>query len=532
MIHDGRIIPNGAKVEADICVVGAGPAGMSIALQLIDEPGVQVALIESGGLEWDQRTQDLSNAEVKGQKYYPVTETHLRVFGGSSLSYGGVSTDLGEIDFLERPWVPESGWPFTKDALDPYRQRADEIMGVNRVDSEDSVGANPGGTKWETVPLSRPLVRFGKKYRETIENASNIAALLHSTVTKLEVDQDASRITGAIVKTFAGNSYRVNARLFVLAGGGIEIPRLLLASNDVMKAGIGNAYDNVGRYFQEHPRIIDCYELPEGTRDLADQIAGAAGTLEFSRLALTDEVMRDEQLLNYLANVAFGFAGQHSEQWYAVRRIGVTQKDPWRDSPYFQGIGDGRSGIRWSDVKTAMMRPDLTALSLAGVLLRPRSLRRWVEIISGVEQVPRRDNRVVLTTERDELGMPRIELQWKLDELEERTYLRGRELVLEELDRLIPGLSGNRMPVHETWPDGVMGTWHHAGTTRMNNDPQQGVVDSDSKVHGMDNLYVTGSSVMPTSGATAPTYTIVSLALRLADHVKQRLAHGQAPAVS
>jgi choline dehydrogenase-like flavoprotein len=128
--------------------------------------------------------------------------------------------------------------------------------------------------------------------------------------------------------------------------------------------------------------------------------------------------------------------------------------------------------------------------------------------------------------------MPRIELQWKLDELEERTYLRGRELVLEELDRLIPGLSGNRMPVHETWPDGVMGTWHHAGTTRMNNDPQQGVVDSDSKVHGMDNLYVTGSSVMPTSGATAPTYTIVSLALRLADHVKQRLAHGQAPAVS
>jgi choline dehydrogenase-like flavoprotein len=530
MIYDGRNIPDGATIEADICVVGAGPAGMSMALQLMDEPGVQVALIESGGLEWDQRTQGLSDAEVKGQKYYPVTETHLRVFGGSSLSYGGVMTELGEIDFLERPWVPESGWPFTKDALEPYQKRADEILGVNRIDPEDDVGDNPGGTKWETVPLSRPLVRFGKKYRETIESSSNVKALLHSTVTKLEVDPDASRITGAVVKTFEGNSYRVTARLFVLAGGGIEIPRLLLASNDVMPAGIGNAFDNVGRYFQEHPRIIDCYELPEGSRDLADRIAGAAGTLEFSRLALTDATMRDEQLLNYLANVAFGFVGQHSEQWYATRRIGVTVKDPWRDSPYFQGIGGGRSKVRWSDVKTALIRPDLTALSLAGVLLRPRSLRRWVEIISGVEQAPHRHNRVVLTTERDELGMPRIELQWSLDDLEKRTYERGRDLVLEELDRLIPGLSGNRMPVHETWPDGVVGTWHHAGTTRMNNDPKLGVVDSDSKVHGMDNLYVTGSSVMPTSGATAPTYTIVGLALRLADHVKQRLARGEAPA--
>ncbi len=170
MIIDGRSIPAGSTIEADICVVGAGPAGISLALQLIDEPGVRVALIESGGLEWDQRTQSLSDAKVKGQKYYPVTETHLRVFGGSSLSYGGVCTDLGEIDFVERPWVPESGWPFAKDALDPYRERADEILGVRRIDPEDGVGENSGGTKWETVSLSRPLVRFGKKYRETIEN--------------------------------------------------------------------------------------------------------------------------------------------------------------------------------------------------------------------------------------------------------------------------------------------------------------------------------------------------------------------------
>lgn len=531
MITDGRIIPAGSTIDSDICVVGAGPAGMSLALELMNQPQVRVVLIESGGLEWDERTQSLSDAEVKGQKYYPVSETHLRVFGGSSLSYGGVMTQLGEIDFLERPWVPESGWPFGKDALEPYQKRADEILGVNHIAPEDSVGTNSGGTKWETVPLSRPLVRFGKKYKETLENSSNVTTLLHSTVTKLEVDEDASRIDGATVKTLEGNSYRVTARLFVLAGGGLEIPRLLLASNDVMQAGIGNAYDNVGRYFQEHPRIIDCYELPEGSRDLADQIAGAAGTLEFSRLALTDETMRDEQLLNYLANVAFGFAGQHSPQWYAIRRIGVTMKDPWRDSPYFQGIGGGQSKVRWSDVKTTLIRPDLTALSLAGVLVRPRSLRRWVEIISGVEQAPHRHNRVVLTTEKDELGMPRIELQWSLDDLEERTYLRGRELVLEELDRLIPGLSRNRMPVHETWPDGVVGTWHHAGTTRMHPDPKQGVVDSDSRVHGMDNLYVAGSSVMPTSGATAPTYTIVCLALRLADHVKQRLARGDAPVV-
>jgi choline dehydrogenase-like flavoprotein len=138
--------------------------------------------------------------------------------------------------------------------------------------------------------------------------------------------------------------------------------------------------------------------------------------------------------------------------------------------------------------------------------------------------VPRRDNRVVLGKARDELGVPRVELRWTLDEAEKRTYYRGRELVLEELDRLMPGLSQHRLEDPEPWPDGILGTWHHAGTTRMHDDPRQGVVDRNAKVHGIDNLFIAGSSVFPTSGSTAPTLTIVCLALRLADHLTGLLA--------
>jgi choline dehydrogenase-like flavoprotein len=151
-------------------------------------------------------------------------------------------------------------------------------------------------------------------------------------------------------------------------------------------------------------------------------------------------------------------------------------------------------------------------------------MRKWVEVGSSMEQVPNRDNRVRLVSDRDELGMPRVELHWSLHELEQRSYYRGRELVLQELDRILPRISSHRFDDPEQWPDHIHGTWHHAGTTRMHRDPKRGVVDANAKVHGIDNLFVASSSVFPTSGATAPTQSIVCLALRLADHLKPKLA--------
>jgi choline dehydrogenase-like flavoprotein len=331
---------------------------------------------------------------------------------------------------------------------------------------------------------------------------------------------DGGHIAAATVRCFEDHDFTIEAKYWVLAGGGVEIPRLLLASNDVANGGIGNHYDNVGRYFQEHLRATDRYLIPKGVKAATEQITGAAGTLHFSRLALTDETMRRERLLNYYANVTFGFTGQDSEQWNAIRRIVVTRKRPWSDSPYLQGLGGGLSKVYWEDVRTALARPHRTVQSLVGAALRPRFMRKWVELGSSIEQIPRRENRVQLVRERDELGMPRIELHWSLDDREKDTYLRGRKIILDELDRHLPGLSANAPDNEDQWPDHIIGTWHHAGTTRMHEDPKRGVVDADARVHGVDNLFVASSSIFPTSGATSPTQTIVTLALRLADHLK------------
>ena len=523
MMIDGRNVPTGSTVDADVCIVGGGPVGIALALYFVNQLGVTVALIESGGREWDERTQELSSGESNGHDYFPVKETHLRVLGGTTLSYGGVCNLLSDLDFEQRYWVPDSGWPLKRQTLDPYLQKAYDLLGVTYRMEPQTHRDSSESVIWKRVLISRPPTRFGKKFAPDLEKAANVTTYLHSTVTNLELHPGGAHISGVTASCFGGSQYRINAKHYVLAGGGIEIPRLLLASNDIAGAGIGNEYDNVGRYFQEHPRAIDRYRVPGGTRALSEQITGASGTLHFSRLALTEKAQREERLLDYHANVSFGFAGQDTPQWNAIRRVVVAYRSPWSDSPYFQGIGGGRSKVSWEDIKTSLLRPHRTVQSLVGASLRPRFMQRWVELASSVEQVPRRENRVTLRIEKDDLGMPLIDLHWSLDDHEMHTYYRGRELALQKLDQLLPGLSQHRMDEPDAWPDKVIGTWHHSGTTRMHSDPRKGVVDADAKVHGIDNLFIVGSSVFPTSGSVSPTAVSICLALRLGEHLKSLL---------
>jgi choline dehydrogenase-like flavoprotein len=140
-------------------------------------------------------------------------------------------------------------------------------------------------------------------------------------------------------------------------------------------------------------------------------------------------------------------------------------------------------------------------------------------------------NRIELLEARDALGMQKVRLHWTVGEAEERTYRRGLQLVLAAMEELEPGISSACLDDHDPWPSELEGTWHHMGTTRMDDDPTKGVVDGDCRANGLDNLYVAGSSVFPTSASLAPTLTIVQLSLRLADHLAQRLAYVASPAV-
>lgn len=532
MFVDGRSVPESERIGADLCIVGGGPAGIALALEFMDQPHVRVALLETGGLDFDPSIQDLADAEAVGHEYFPVRETRIRMFGGSTISWGGITSALDPIDFEQRSWVPNSGWPFGREELDPYYERAyplcevDPAVDRSTVEHLDGPVAESnvlGDMEWAPIYFSPPT-RFGRRYAKTLEQSQNVTVYLNATATDVRLDPNGNVVDVIEAATPIGNRFTIDARHYVLAGGGIENARLLVTSSSARPHGIGNKHDLVGRFFQEHPRLINRYRLPDETGDLGSRVIGAAGTLRFSRLGLTDEVQRREQLLNFIVNLSFGHAGQETPQFEAARRIVNASRAPWSDSPYYQDTGGGPNRVRLEDVKTCFKRPDRTVQSLIGAALRPARMRRWLQINCSVEQVPRRDNRIVLTDNVDRFGIPTVRLEWTLDGAEERTYRRGMELTLEALEHYAPGISSGRYDDPDPWPEGAIGTWHHAGTTRMDTDPTRGVVDANCKVHGVENLFISGSSVFPASGATAPTLTIVAMSLRLADHLTPYLA--------
>ena len=525
MLIDARTIPEGTTIHVDLCIVGGGPAGISVALPFLDS-STTVAIIESGGLDFDEAAQTQAEATSSGHNYFPMKETRIRAFGGSTMSWGGISAPLDTIDFEKRSWVPHSGWPISREDLDPYYEEAKAVSHVIDPDASsagsegyfgDENGPTPS-TRWAEVYFSAPA-RFGRLYEQEFSKAPNVTTYLYSTALELEPNESQSAISGLRIASLDGSTFRIVADNYALSGGGIENARIMLASGNKDRGGIGNQHDLVGRFFQEHPRMYDRYALPEDSAALASHVNGAAGTLHFSRLGLSDAAQSDEGLLNYIVNLSFGYSGQETDQFQAVRRMVNARRKPWSDSPYFQDVGGGPNTVRWEDVKTALKKPHRSFQSAFGAQFEPDGMRKWIEIETNVEQIPSPDSRVTLNGDLDAFGVPTAHLHWSLSDEEERSYRRGLELIVEALDEYSPGLSRGKMDYPDPWPEEVFGCWHHIGTTRMHENASEGVVDANCQVHGIANLYIAGSSVFPTGGATSPTLTIVALGLRLAEYL-------------
>lgn len=512
MIVDGS--GGSDAIQTDICIVGGGPAGIALALRAAREKTIGICLLESGGLSFEDGVQQLAHAEAVGAPTPSFHESSIRALGGSTWSWGGNCAPLEDSVFEERPWLPASGWPFRRDELDRYRMDALELCGIPRDRADDSVARQLVSTGddapivFEPVYMSRPL-RFGAAYRQKLAASSNVRVYLHSTITNVEATGD--RIA-AVNGWSGGRPIRVVAREFVLACGGIGNARLLLAS------GLGG--DLVGRYFNDHPRVVDRVRVRPGRTGLWRMLTGDRGRRS-TPVGLGLRIQRSEHLLNWRAAMTLRYAAQTGSTWGAVRRLAIALRQPWNESPYFQDAGGGRLRLTTRDVAAALRRPHRALIAGASAVVPHPALVRWLEISSALEQAPDPASRVELMSERDPLGMPRVRVHWKIGELEARTYSRARELLLAHLSRLEPGIATRRLTT-DSWPSGVTTTWHHLGTTRLATSPADGVVDADCRVHGLANLYVAGSSVFPTSGAAAPTLTIVQLALRLADHLVER----------
>lgn len=527
MIDDARRLEPEARLEYDLCIIGAGAAGIAIAGALCSS-GMRVCLLESGGLRYEAQSQALAVAECVGQPYFPVHEARLRRLGGTTGWWNGACRPLDPVDLGPRPWLGLVGWPVvTIKELTPWYEEAQRLceLAPEPFDPADPWFEHAGGSPLPLDPqrfVTRifrysPPTDFGRAYRQKLQSAADLHVFVHASAVAIEVDQEARRATGVRVRPLPGREITIAAGLVVLAAGGIENARLLLASSRVRPQGLGNDHDQVGRCFMEHLFFDDVARLELDATwpqlRLYGRQSRLAGTSIHATLAPTAGLQREAQLLNACVRLTHP----------AKRQPGLMAAMDVRD--YL------RTGFRRSDIGRALRTMVTDAVGTAGAILQLKLERDDVWRRGGhpllvsvtSEQAPNPDSRITLSPQQDHLGQPLARLDWRLGDADRTTWMRTLELLARDLaaagiGRLIlPGPDERERALER-----VRGGRHHMGTTRMADRSTDGVVDRDSRVHGIDNLYVAGSSVFPTVGHANPTLTLLALALRLADHLEAR----------
>jgi choline dehydrogenase-like flavoprotein len=527
MIIDGRTMPPDSRLDVDLCIIGAGPAGLSLAREFAGS-AVRIALLESGGLDREPDIDRLGAGESVGYPYYPLEKARARGVGGSSLHWheyqnmddeGWVARPLEPVDFEPRNGRPLSGWPFGYQDMEPYYRRAQVVAGLGpfayNAANWEREGAErlPLGNAVDTIVVQRGPATFAH-HVDALAVDSNVSLIHHATVTRLVTESDGGRITEVITRPRSDVTVSVAARLFILATGGIENARILLLTNQARPGGLGNGNDLVGRYFMERLTARGGVLLPSDP-ELATQAALYTnhivdGTRVHGALMLSPDTIRREQMTNVMvwlraAPEAFTSEGVRS----ALTLVRGFQRRPRveRVAGHVRNVitdVDQVASTVWGHVRSAQKRPEV------------------FQVAVQAEATPQADSRVTLSSTRDRYGMPQTCLDWKIAEEDFRSIRRTIDLIDAQmqdtgLGRIIRKFGDERPPAM------IVGNFHHLGTTRMATDARLGVVDENCRVHEAENLYVAGSSVFPTAGFANPTLTIVALAIRLADHLKQIL---------
>lgn len=512
MHYDARKLENGSLIQGDICIIGAGAAGISIALDWIGSP-YKVILLEGGGFEYDEKVQELYAGNSTGQRYYPLQSSRLHYFGGTTGHWAGFCSTFDELDFKERNWVPYSGWPIQKRELDPFYAKAQKIVELGPYEYnlaywqqiDPSLISLPfdQNVVWNKIWQFSPPTRFGTKYRNAIIKARNIHLYTYANVTEIKAGDNLQSIQGLTVKNHYGKEHHVKANLYVLACCSIQNARLLLASNKQMPKGLGNQNDLVGRFFMEH------IEIKSGEIRLEKPVPMKLYSLNFgatkvrAELAISEQKQTEYKILN----------GTVSLTPMAIAKNLHPMIDMWNNKDPRKSMDNILSGFDRSIKGYDPAKDD----------------QRVYEMFTRIEQAPNPDSRVTLDREIDSLGMPRASLHWVLTPLEKRSIRKIHELIGQQIGK--SGIGRVKMMDYlqnekdDSWPDFTGGGWHHMGTTRMSNDPRKGVVDQNCRIHNIDNLYVAGASCYATAAAPNPTLTLITLSLRLSDHLKNRMTN-------
>jgi choline dehydrogenase-like flavoprotein len=538
------------EIETDLCIFGAGAAGISMAREFLRSP-TRVCVFEAGGIEATQEHQRQYAGDSIGELPMEIELSRLRAFGGSTNLWGGGCIPLAPIDFERRDWVPESGWPINYSDMASYYRRAADVCGLESHDFRNGTSNVPPAdplsefdkTRLDNKLFARSPVIFGGDYHDDLHRAENVRVYLNGSLLRLEADPSGTQITHALVVGPGGRIVRVRAKQFVLACGGLENARLLLQSNTVMPHGLGNEHGNVGRYFQDHPSFsIGSLRSSSGQHVhpsyLRERAFGKAPS--FPEIELSEAYQRRERVLGGrvrpfpVYKAAPGLSALRD-----LRLLLADQKPSERDTVEasvreamkntemyeFARPPDTRT-IPHSVLRTLLGAPDLLRAVQRKLADQPIEEVSHVDMIAFFEQAPNAESRVTLGPTADANGQRRIQVDWRLTALDEITY---RKAARNFGDTLAAAWGSTFTPAPwVTDPSGrpprIYGTAHHIGATRMAHSPKDGVVDQECRVHGVANLHVAGSSVFPTGGWAFPTLTIVALSVRLADRLRKVLA--------
>jgi choline dehydrogenase-like flavoprotein len=451
--------------ETEVAIVGSGPAGMVLAQELAKT--ARVLVVERGGIGDGADQSSFLEGETTGIDY-PLTETRAFRLGGSSNLWAGYCACFDPLDFLHREWVPDSGWPIEAGALLPYYGRAAEILNLSS--SHFDTSTVDAKSVWADL-LSRdalvptiwrfgsPTMRFSEEFQEGCKSSRAVTTLLNATVVDLRLDAGHGLATEACIRTPDGRTGTIRADTFVLACGGIETPRLLLNAASQCSNGVGNASDMVGRCFMEHPhREVASVELenPGVLESWTQRLVDTDGSEFLPCIGLSGEAQRELQILNARAHV------------YRTPEM--------------------ESGV-----------PPRIGLFL--------------------EQAPNRNSRLMLSEGMNTMGMRKVRLDWSLSALDQRTYEKTASAIAGEVELLGAGRTHNPIAVDGSDTSALIHSNHHLGTTRMSESSEEGVVNPECRLHDVSNVYIIGGSVFPTVSWANPTFTVLALTLRLADHL-------------
>lgn len=545
MILDETQLESGSTIHADVIIIGAGAAGIPLAMELTSQ-GRRVLVIESGHLTTKHAPVDLSQGSVLDPRHGPLDQYRSRAFGGTTTVWGGRCAPLDALDFQHRSHLNISGWPLQYEDIARYYTRAHEYLELG----EFQYSTPPPNVNVVSLPSFRsdqfwrysPPTNLGKNYYHYFENSDHTDLLLRTTCVQLKLSEYENSIDHCVLRTLDGKEFRGHAKYIVLAGGGLEVTRLLMVSKtQAHPNGLGNSSGALGRYYASHlagsigpfkwigPKRLDGLRYEKSLDGVYIRRA----------LSLRTETQIDSQLINIRFIVSPPPLSDPSHKDSVLSAAFLSKRFILRLIPPEYDGAFGHSGA------TALTLAHLQNVA-TGIPRLANFLPSWISkrvlakrklpsmepqtestfyLHFDAEQTPLWDSRITLDASCDRLEMPKLIVDWKVSPKDIDSIATSCRLLIKELQEQDIATYGGVVNSLGSAIESHLGVGsHHIGTARMSIHQEHGVVDENCKVFGISNLYVSSSATFPTTGVANPTLTIVALSLKIGETIDNLLS--------